>query len=112
MGFRFHTGSIKSAEEFDISYNLITGFDSILVRLKVNHTLKELSNLVFRFHTGSIKSRDTNIHASCIQIGFDSILVRLKDEIQFRIVFDGPMFRFHTGSIKRHAGNETLYEIR
>ena len=54
--FQFHTGSIKS-ENSDSEEEDDSGFNSILVRLKVQalHTEKSLI-AAFQFHTGSIKS--------------------------------------------------------
>ena len=57
IGFRFHTGSIKSKQLPDDIHKLY----------------------MFRFHTGSIKSRTpAPEHQRSHHTGFDSILVRLK----------------------------------
>ena len=101
-----------------------TGFDSILVRLKVKRQRNaEPKRQRFRFHTGSIKRDSSHYTPQVGEQSFDSILVRLKaskiitlttwfisfDSILVRLKGDSPCaaspctfaFRFHTGSIKR-----------
>ena len=54
--FRFHTGSIKRSEDDPPIVDTETGFDSILVRLKVHKRVTNYAYPIeFRFHTGSIK---------------------------------------------------------
>ena len=54
--FQFHTGSIKREEGSD-RREVCSGFNSILVRLKVCLSrTREIDVSWFQFHTGSIKS--------------------------------------------------------
>ena len=63
---------------------LKSGFDSILVRLKVDNFLNDLTVAGFRFHTGSIKRNEKQLdQEDFMEKGFDSILVRLKAEKSF-----------------------------
>ena len=68
LEFRFHTGSIKSTEEFDAA-----------------SAWQE-----FRFHTGSIKSKALQISLRHTITRFDSILVRLK--VQDMTVLDRTLY--------------------
>ena len=78
--FRFHTGSIKRCRLAQHCWFRLDGFDSILVRLKV----EDIAHVVYT------------------RIRFDSILVRLK-AFGWENEFACEEFRFHTGSIKRQA---------
>ena len=82
----------------------MTGFNSILVRLKVLPEFATTEDkFTFQFHTGSIKSPGGRVIESS-QAGFNSILVRLKDtEVESGEPFTHK-FQFHTGSIKSQSG--------
>ena len=79
--FQFHTGSIKSYADLDVS-----GIET-----------------VFQFHTGSIKS-GFQIGTSIPTLArFNSTLVRLKGCNGAGATFPDDTFQFHTGSIKSRA---------
>ena len=75
--FQFHTGSIKSLSFADAKASTSSGFNSILVRLKVHHITSTHFEKEFQFHTGSIKSPTDTIYLAPV-CRFNSILVRLK----------------------------------
>ena len=105
--FQFHTGSIKSKKEVVRTLRGYTGFNSILVRLKVSCKPKQRTLMTkFQFHTGSIKSvwahyrqrsagmfqfhtgsikRVSHLQESNQGAGFNSILVRLKADYESNI---------------------------
>ena len=79
--FQFQTGSIKSMVEFEDALKDDIGFNSKLVRLKVDlFYFAEFAQGVFQFQTGSIK------RAELVQTQRSLLL-----------------FQFQTGSIKREA---------
>ena len=84
--FRFHTGSIKS-QKCNSKTVALSGFDSILVRLKEKNK------------RSGVSSRN---------LSFDSILVRLKEWLILAVLYTQSWFRFHTGSIKSSSTNSTF----
>ena len=99
LWFQFHTGSIKRSEIFRRALDFY-GFNSILVRLKVEPAEGHVPVALFQFHTGSIKRVAVLLLLHRCRLRFNSILVRLKEIDLPSDITVLSMFQFHTGSIK------------
>ena len=100
--FRFQTGSIKRTAQRIILRTRRAGFDSKLVRLKVN--LKtQTEHKIVSFDSKLVRLKVDKAGSLLGEGSFDSKLVRLKEFYRFNLLRSAiHEFRFQTGSIKRH----------
>ena len=82
--FQFQTGAIKRSSIRVLEIQAGRGFNSKLVRLKVNEAAQlHRRTMRFQFQTGAIKSQTSKHLISEVYVGFNSKLVRLKVRSQF-----------------------------
>ena len=80
-----------------LDYN---GFNSTMVRLKLEEVKQTAPERKFQFHYGSIKMNDRQQY-QYVYLGFNSTMVRLKSELKQMFVIHKEV-SFHFGTIKQH----------